>query len=63
MLDGDDPFANKGWNYICSDPFSKKAAELRVADGNLQGDVDGDGKADLLIHLLGVSSFNSDWIS
>jgi hypothetical protein len=29
----------------------------------LLGDVDGDGQADLRIHLLGVSTFNTDWIS
>jgi serralysin len=63
VLDGTDPFANPGWKYINSKAFSGAPAELRFADGNLQGDVDGDGKPDLLIHLLGVNTFNTDWIS
>jgi Ca2+-binding RTX toxin-like protein len=63
VLDGEDPFANPGWEYIGSSAFSGAAAELRFADGHLQGDVDGDGKADLRIHLLGVNTFNQNWIS
>ena len=63
VLDGTNPFANPGWEYIGSSAFSGAAAELRFADGHLQGDVDGDGKADLLIHLLGVNTFNQNWIS
>ena len=63
VLDGSDPFANRGWNYIGSEAFTGAAAELRFAGGHLLGDVDGDGKADLRIHLLGVSTFKSDWIS
>ena len=63
VLDGPNPFANPGWNYIGSEAFTGAAAELRFAGGHLLGDVDGDGKADLRIHLLGVSTFNSDWIS
>ena len=63
VLDGSDPFANPGWNYIGSGAFTGAAAELRFAGGHLLGDVDGDGKADLRIHLLGVSTFNSEWIS
>ena len=63
VLDGTDPFSNPGWDYIGSSRFSQAAAELRFADGHLQGDVDGDGKADLLIQLLGVSRFNPNWIS
>ena len=63
VLDGKDPFANPGWEYIGSASFNGAAAELRFADGRLQGDVDGDGKADLRIQLLGVTTFNPDWIS
>jgi Ca2+-binding RTX toxin-like protein len=63
VLDGSDPFANRGWNYIGSEAFTGAEAELRFAGGHLLGDVDGDGQADLRIHLLGVSTFNSDWIS
>ena len=63
VLDGKDPFANPGWEYIGSSPFSDAPAELRFADGRLQGDVDGDGKADLLIQFLRVNSFNPNWIS
>ena len=63
VLDGKDPFANPGWNYIGSKPFSDAPTELRFAHGHLQGDVDGDGKAGLPIQLLGVSSFNPNWIS
>ena len=63
MLDGEVPFANTGWDYIGSKPFSEAAAELRFANGHLLGDVDGDGKADLRIQLVGINTFNPDWIS
>ena len=63
MLDGKDPFANPGWDYIGSKPFSDAPAELRFANGRLLGDVDGDGQADLRIQLLGVTNFNPNWIS
>ena len=63
VLDGPNPFANPGWNHIGSGAFTGAAAELRFAGGHLLGDVDGDGQADLRIHLLGVSTFNHEWIS
>jgi len=63
VLDGKDPFANPGWDYIGSKPFSDAPAELRFANGRLLGDVDGDGQADLRIQLLGVTNFNPNWIS
>lgn len=63
VLDGKDPFANPGWDYIGSRPFSDAPAELRFANGRLLGDVDGDGQADLRIQLLGVTNFNPNWIS
>ncbi len=37
VLDSKDPFANPGWDYIGSRPFSDAAAELRFAHGHLQG--------------------------
>ncbi len=63
ILDGDNPFQNPGWNYIGNGAFTGAAAELRFQHGWLLGDVNGDGKADLNIHLLNVRSFDQHWIS
>ena len=63
ILDGDDPFANPGWTYIGNHKFTGSAAELRFSGGWLQGDVDGDRRADLRIALPHVAVFNPDWIS
>ena len=42
--------------YVGSKRFSRKAGELRFADRKLQGDVDGDGKADFVVKLRGVKA-------
>ncbi len=63
ILDGDNPFNNKGWDFIGQQEFTGVAAELRFQKSWLLGDVDGDGTADLRIHLLGVKSFETSWIS
>ncbi|MEO1002566.1 MAG: SGNH/GDSL hydrolase family protein [Cyanobacteria bacterium J06638_7] len=63
LLDGDDPFANKGWRFIGADRFSGRARELRFSDGLLKGDVNGNGRAELRLRLAGVQSFSPDWIA
>ncbi|MGB5135658.1 MAG: SGNH/GDSL hydrolase family protein [Prochlorococcaceae cyanobacterium] len=63
LLDGDDPFANTGWRFIGSDGFSGRRGELRFSGGLLQGDLRGNGSADLRVQLEGVSTFSSDWIA
>lgn len=63
VLDGTDPFANQGWTYIGSERFTGVSGQLRFADGWLRGDVDGDGRAELLVQLAGVSTFSMDWVS
>jgi phospholipase/lecithinase/hemolysin len=55
--------SGQGWTYIAADSFSSKAGELRFVDGFLQGDLDGDGRADLQVRLDGITTFNPDWIS
>ena len=55
---------NDEFNFIGDDAFSGSAGELRfvqdLADGLLEGDVNGDGTADMTIELLGVTSLTGD---
>jgi len=63
VLDGVNPFLNRGWTYIGQEQFSGAAAELRFSNGLLQGDVNGDRTSDLNIQMLNVNNFNPSWIS
>jgi len=51
---------NQAFSFIAKESFSKKAGELRLekslGGATVQGDVDGDGKADFSVYLKGVSS-------
>jgi serralysin len=50
--------------FVGDDAFSGNAGELRfvhdLTDGLLEGDVNGDGTADMTIELLGVTSLTGD---
>ena len=51
------------FTYINKQAFNGVAGEIRFANGVLQGDVDGDGKADFTIKVEDVNSLsNSDFI-
>lgn len=45
---------NQGFDYIGKKAFTGDAGELRYKKGNLQGDTDGDGHADLVIKIEGA---------
>lgn len=45
---------NQAFHYVEDHGFSGKAGELRYVDGRLQGDTDGDGRADFLVHVTGA---------
>jgi Ca2+-binding RTX toxin-like protein len=45
---------NQTFSWIGSDAFSGDAGELRFARGLLQGDTDGDKRADLEIRVIGL---------
>jgi phospholipase/lecithinase/hemolysin len=55
--------SGQGWIYIATESFSGSAGELRFANGILQGDLNGDGAANLKIRLDGITTFDPDWIS
>ncbi|MCP9927871.1 SGNH/GDSL hydrolase family protein [Cyanobium sp. CH-040] len=63
LLDGPDPFANRGWRFIGSRGFSGRRGELRFSGGLLQGDVSGNRSADLRVQMEGVTTFSTDWIA
>lgn len=50
---------NQAFAFIGGDAFHGVAGELRFAHGKLQGDIDGNGIADLLIKLAGVSQLGT----
>lgn len=51
------------FSFIGDAGFSNTAGEVRFADGKVQGDVDGDGKADFEIKMTDVDALqNSDFI-
>lgn len=58
-----DSLAGQGWTYIGSDAFNGTAGQLRFGNGLLQGDLNGNARADLQIRLDGISTFSTDWIS
>ena len=45
---------NQGFDFIGGAGFDGEAGQLRYARGLLSGDVNGDGRADLLIQIAGV---------
>ncbi|MEP9352368.1 calcium-binding protein [Xanthobacter sp. KR7-65] len=51
--------ANDAFVYVGSAAFSGTAGELRFADGQLQGDTNGDGNADLVIALSNTTSLSA----
>ncbi|MFP5075877.1 calcium-binding protein [Rhizobium sp. YIM 134829] len=54
---------NQDFDFIGSGRFTKEAGELRFSNGVLQGDVNGDGRADFEIKLTGVTKmFDSDFV-
>jgi len=56
---------NQSFNFIGRDDFSGTAGELRFEKSNgrtvTQGDVDGDGEADFVLHLLGGMNLKEDF--
>lgn len=54
----------QGFAWMGSADFSGAAGQLRFADGALQGDLNGDAVADLLVQLAGVTSLapGSVWL-
>lgn len=52
----------QGLTFIGSSDFSGKAAEVRFANGELQANAAGDQQADFGVSLLGVNSFEKDFL-
>lgn len=55
--------ANATWSYIGAANFSGKQGEVRFSSGMLQTDLDGDGSSDINARLLGITSFDQNWLN
>lgn len=51
---------DQSFNYIGGSNFSGFAGQLRFSNGSLSADINGDKVADLVINVLGTSSFTSN---
>jgi Ca2+-binding RTX toxin-like protein len=51
---------DQAFSFIGGDAFSGTAGELRFDDRTLAGDVDGDGRADLLVAIPATSTLHAD---
>jgi Ca2+-binding RTX toxin-like protein len=64
-IDANETLSGKqGFAWMGSAEFSGAAGQLRFADGALQGDLNGDAVADLLVQLAGVTALapGSVWL-
>jgi len=59
-IDAIDGGGNNSFDYVGSDTFSGTAGELRYQNNLLQGDTDGDGKADFEIKVADINSLGSN---
>jgi Ca2+-binding RTX toxin-like protein len=51
---------NQSFDFIGQFGFSGDAGELRVINGLMQGDINGDGRADFEVRLVGVTFLTTD---
>ncbi|HEY8382533.1 MAG TPA: M10 family metallopeptidase C-terminal domain-containing protein [Microvirga sp.] len=57
--DQDGTAGNQAFKFIGSKAFTGRDGELRFSGGNLYGDVNGDGVADLAVKLTGVKALSA----
>ena len=51
------------WTYIVANAFSGAKGEVRFANGLMQCDLDGDKASDINARLLGITSFEANWLN
>ncbi|WP_254962207.1 multicopper oxidase domain-containing protein [Cyanobium sp. BA5m-10] len=55
--------ADATWTYIAANAFSGAKGEVRFANGLMQCDLDGDKTSDINARLLGITSFDANWLN
>ena len=55
--------ADATWAYIAANTFSGAKGEIRFANGLMQCDLDGDKTSDINVRLLGITSFDANWLN
>ena len=51
------------WTYIAANAFSGAKGQVRFANGLMQCDLDGDKTSDINARLLGITSFDANWLN
>ena len=55
--------ADATWTYVGARSFLGGKGEVRFSDGLLQCDLDGDFQSDINVRLLGIGSFDANWLT